>query len=511
MKSERIKRIGIRQVILLNFALYTIIALGTVAATSGIFIGVINNTTSNQVINTLETQVKYDMENKTFSNSLIIQSQLENVAEDLNGLANSISNIFKNPFEFGYRKSFYHVEMLPVGTRKFDGSIVSSTEYYPENIPPDSEYNPKLDLNASKSYSHYLIYEDSWNAIGQNEYNLSGIHGEIINRTAHLDPIMKEILDNNPHYSWIYMEFEIGIQRTYPWSGVDTTIFGTATEPPFDYKTDDWYIDAKSANGNIVWTAPYIDPYLGWIVTISRAIYNGTISPEDFLGVVGIDFTLETISQTVGNIKLFDTGYGFLIDQDGEVISHPNVIFDPGDEEAVLINDIEPISLDLLSQMTSGTSGFSEIIKNRKVYYLAYTPINISDYFLGIIAPSEEVLAPVKALQDNLNRNLTIQLSIIFIILAIIVVVVLMVGLKISDSIVKPLRKLTKLALQLATEDMKKTALEKSEFFEELDDIIEKDDEIGGLSRSFKNLVLMVREETKSEEKENNKSRQDNQ
>ena len=500
MKSERIKRIGIRQVILLNFALYTIIALGTVAATSGIFIGVINNTTSNQVINTLETQVKYDMENKTFSNSLIIQSQLENVAEDLNGLANSISNIFKNPFEFGYRKSFYHVEMLPVGTRKFDGSIVSSTEYYPENIPPDSEYNPKLDLNASKSYSHYLIYEDSWNAIGQNEYNLSGIHGEIINRTAHLDPIMKEILDNNPHYSWIYMEFEIGIQRTYPWSGVDTTIFGTATEPPFDYKTDDWYIDAKSANGNIVWTAPYIDPYLGWIVTISRAIYNGTISPEDFLGVVGIDFTLETISQTVGNIKLFDTGYGFLIDQDGEVISHPNVIFDPGDEEAVLINDIEPISLDLLSQMTSGTSGFSEIIKNRKVYYLAYTPINISDYFLGIIAPSEEVLAPVKALQDNLNRNLTIQLSIIFIILAIIVVVVLMVGLKISDSIVKPLRKLTKLALQLATEDMKKTALEKSEFFEELDDIIEKDDEIGGLSRSFKNLVLMVREEAKPEE-----------
>ncbi|MFX1346406.1 MAG: cache domain-containing protein [Promethearchaeota archaeon] len=507
MKSERIKRIGIREVILLNFALYTIISLGTVAAISAIFIGVINNTTSNQVINTLETQVKYDMENKTFSNSLIIQSQLENVAEDLNGLANSISNIFKNPFEFGYRKSFYHVEMLPVGTRKFDGSIVSSTEYYPENIPPDSEYNPKLDLNASKSYSHYLIYEDSWNAMGQNEYNLSGIHGEIINRTAHLDPIMKEILDNNPHYSWIYMEFEIGIQRTYPWSGVDTTIFGTATELPFDYKTDDWYIDAKSANGNIVWTAPYIDPYLGWIVTISRAIYNGTISPEDFIGVVGIDFTLETISQTVGNIKLFDTGYGFLIDQDGEVISHPNVIFDPGDEEAVLINDIEPISLDLLSQMTSGTSGFSEIMKNGKVYYLAYTPINISDYYLGIIAPSEEVLAPVKALEDNLNRNLTIQLSIIFIFLAIIVVVVLMVGLKISDSIVKPLRKLTNLALQLATEDMKKTALEKSEFFEELDDIIEKDDEIGGLSRSFKNLVLMVREETKSEEKENNKLR----
>ncbi|MFW9876575.1 MAG: cache domain-containing protein [Candidatus Thorarchaeota archaeon] len=511
MKSENRKRIGIREVILLNFVLYTFIALGTVAGTSGIFIGVMNNKTSNQVINALETQVKYDMENKTFSNSLIIQSQLENVAEDLNGLANSISDIFKNPFEFGYRNSFYHVEMLPVGTRKFDGTIVSSTEYYPENIPPDAEYDPKLDLNASKSYSHYLIYEDSWNAMGQNEYNLSGIHGEIINRTAHLDPIMKEIIDNNPHYSWIYMEFEIGIQRTFPWSGVDTTIFGTATEAPFDYKSDDWYIDAKSANGNIVWTAPYIDPYIGWIVTISRAIYNGTTSPEDFIGVVGIDFTLETISQTVGNIKLFETGYGFLIDHNGEVISHPNVIFDPGDEEAVLINDIEPISPELFSQMTSGTPGFSEIAKNGKTYYLTYTPINISDYSLGIIAPSDEVLAPVKDLQESLNRNLNIQLSITFIILAIIVVIVLIVGLKISDSIVKPLKKLTNLALQLATEDIKRTALEKSEIFEELDDIIEKDDEIGGLSRSFKNLVLMVGEESKSEEKENKISRKNNQ
>ncbi|MFX0003215.1 MAG: cache domain-containing protein [Candidatus Hodarchaeota archaeon] len=507
METEKRKRIGIRQVILLNFALYTIIALGAVATTSGIFIGVMSNITSNQVTNTLETQVKYNMENKTISNSQIIESQLENVAEDLNGLANAISNVFKNPFEFGYRKSFYHVEMLPVGTRKFNGTIVSSTEFYPENIPPDAEYNAKLDLNASKSYSHYLIYEDTWNAMGQNEYNLSGVHGDIINRTAHLDPIMKDILENNPHYSWIYMEFEIGIQRTFPWSGVDTTIFGTATEPPFDYKTDDWYIDAKEANGNIVWTAPYIDPYIGWIVTISRGIYNGTNSPQNFIGVVGIDFTLETISQTVGNIKIFDTGYGLLINQDGEVISHPNVIFDPGDEEPVLINDVEPITQDLLTQMTSGISGFSEIIKNGKIYYLTYAPITVSNYTLGIIAPSQEVLAPVRILQDNINRNLTIQLSIIFAILAIIVTLVLIMGLKISDSIIKPIKKLTNLALQLATEDIKKTVLDKSEAFEDLETIIEKDDEIGGLSRSFKNLILMVREESRPEGQKNNSNK----
>ncbi|MFX1452808.1 MAG: hypothetical protein ACFFCM_18370, partial [Promethearchaeota archaeon] len=146
-------------------------------------------------------------------------------------------------------------------------------------------------------------------------------------------------------------------------------------------------------------------------------------------------------------------------------------------------------------------SGFSEIRKNGRIFYLTYAPITISNYTLGIIAPSQEVLAPVRSLQDNINRNLTIQLSIIFTILAAIIVVVLIIGLKISDSIIKPIKKLTSLALQLATEDIKKTAIDKSEAFEELETIIEKDDEIGGLSRSFKNLILMVREEGKPEEK----------
>jgi len=501
MKNEKRKKIGIREAILISFAVYTVFALGSVALTSGIFIGVMGNLTSSQVTNTLETQVRYDMLNKTTSNALIIDSQLDHVAEDLDGLAEAISNIFKNPFEFGYRKSYYHVEMLPIGTRKFGGTYVTSTEYYPENIPPDAEYNPKLDLNASKSYSHYLIYEDTWNAMGQNEYNLSGIHGEIINRTAHLDPIMKEVLDNNPHYSWLYMEFEIGIQRTFPWSGVDTTIFGTLTEPPFDYKTDDWYIDAKVANGNIVWTAPYIDPYIGWIVTISRAVYNGTISQDNFIGVVGVDFTLEQISQTVGNIKVFDTGYGFLIDQDGQVISHPNIVFDPGDEEATIITDVEPISQALLEQMTQGNSGFAELLKDGDIFYLTYAPIIASNYTLGIIVPSEEVLAPVRALQESINLNLTIQLTIMLVIVGIIIILALAIGIKIADSIVKPMRKLTNLALQLATEDIKKTTLERLDAFEELDGLVEQGDEIGGLSRSFKNLIRMVRDEAISEEK----------
>ncbi len=501
--SLKERKRGIREVILLSFALLCIISLGTVAITSGIFVGVIGNITSTQTTDTLETQIQYDMLNKTQNYGLIINSQLEQTTKDINSLADAITNVFKNPFEFGYRRSYYHVDILTNGTIYLNDTVILTNITFPENIPPDVYENPILGLNASRNYSHYLVYKNAYNLMGNDTNNLTGIYGDYINRTAHLDPIMKQLIVNNPHYAWIYVDFEIGLQRTFPWSGVDKDIFGPDWK---DYKADDWYIDAKAANGNIVWTAPYIDTYLGWIVTISRAVYNGSVSPANFLGVIGIDFKLDAITQTVGNIQLFKTGYGFLMDKDGWIITHPYVDFNPEEETATSIETAEPdLDAAIINSMKAGNSGFAEFTKGEngqeKTYYITYRTIPISNYVLGIVVPAEEVLAPVIALQNQITISLIIQLVIMFVILAMIIVLTLYIGVKISDSIVHPIKRLTDLALDLSTEDIKKTSLEKSEAIEQLDELIEKDDEIGGLSRSFKNLIMMVRDEAVSQGK----------
>ncbi len=499
MVIKRIRKMGIREQILISFALVTIISLSIIAVITGIFVVVINNDASNETTSSLEEQVQYDMLNKTESYSLIIEDQLEHIESDINSLAQSISDVFKNPFEFGYRKSYYHVDTLPAGTILFNNTLITTDLNFPENIPPGAAYDSKLDLVTSYSYSHYLIYKDTYLQMGSNEYNFSGIHGEIINRTAHLDPIMSELMNRNPQYAWIYMDFEIGVQRTLPWSGVDTTVFG----PEFhDYKDDDWYIDAKNSNGAVVWTAPYIDPYIGWTVSISRGVYNDTT----FIGVVGIDFTLDSITETIGDIKLFDSGYGFLIDQEGTVISHPDVEFDP-EEEAPNIIDVEPISEDLLDDMVKGESGFAEVSEDDNTFYLTYEPIPIADYILGIIVPSDEVLQPVEDLKAKIASNFAIQITLLLVLLGIIVGLALFVGLKVSDSLVKPIKRLTNLALQLSTEDVKKTILEKSDKLEELNDLIKQDDEIAGLARSFKNLALTIKEDSAQKQKGDNKEK----
>ncbi len=503
MSNPRKKtKFGIREAILLSFVVFTSIALGGIAATTGIFAGIIGGVTSETTSAALKNQVQQDMQNKTSSYAITIESQLEQASRDLDGMAVAISSVLDSPFEFGYRKSYYHVDILPKDTRLFDGTYLSKDTYYPSNIPPDIKFDQESELNVSANYSHYLIYPDSYAAMGNNEYNLTGIHGTYVNRTAHLDPIMADLLKKNPHYSWIYMDFEIGVQRTFPWTGSDTTVFGTRTESPYDYKTSDWYKDAKSAAGKVVWTAPYLDPYIGWIVTISKAVYNHSA----FVGVVGIDFTLNQISNTVANISYFDSGYGFLLDQEGQVIAHPEVEFDPDEEEAPAITDYEPISASLLATMTQNNTGFTQVRKAGRAYYLSYTPVTISNYTLGIMVPTSEVLKPVEVLQDKINQNLGIQLAIIFSVLGGILVASLYIGLKTADSVVKPIHKLTQIALQLSTEDVGKTAAEKidEDFGKEL---LEQDDEIGGLTRSFKNLVMMVREDASGKNAQN---KQDN-
>jgi len=504
----------IREGILVAFAVFAIIALGSVAATAGIFTGIIGSNTSDQTTIAITAQVQNDMQNKTYDYSRILQVQLSKAARDLDAVAEAVSNVFAPDFEYGERRAYYHVDALPKGTLMFTGLHLEANDTrWKDNVPPDVYNNTRTKMWQSANYSDYLLYNATWWAMRGGaysdypEYNLTGPHGDLINRTNHLDPILRDILASNPAASWIYMDYaDLGIQRTFPWANADVSVFGNTTDAArVDYKTWPWYTNAYKSNGTVVWTSPEIDPNIGWFVSASRVLYNGSRK----IGCVGMDFRLDVLSQTVGNIKLFDTGYGFLVNKSGAIISHPRVIFDEEAEVPEQIEDTEEeifgtgSSQVLLNTMTSGKSGIVSVTKENVKYYLAYAPVTLSDgsnYTLGIIVPQEEALAPVRALQAKILFNLGIQLLIIFGVLGAVLAAAIFVGVRTSDSIVRPITKLTNLALQLSTEDVKKTAVETLDAnFDR--DLGAKEDEIGSLARSFKNLVKMVQEEGKTEKK----------
>ena len=92
----------------------------------------------------------------------------------------------------------------------------------------------------------------------------------------------------------------------------------------FDPRERPWYKLALRNPNQVAVTDPYISA-----IDNSKSVIISTAKPikdasGDVVGVVGIDVSLETLSQTIRSIKIGNTGYAFLFLKDGTVLAHPN-------------------------------------------------------------------------------------------------------------------------------------------------------------------------------------------
>jgi methyl-accepting chemotaxis protein len=89
----------------------------------------------------------------------------------------------------------------------------------------------------------------------------------------------------------------------------------------YDHKTRDWYMDAVKSPGKVIITDPYVDKASGKIViSLTKTI----MKDDQLVGVVGIDIDLATLSKSLSEIKIGDSGYIYITDQNGILISHPD-------------------------------------------------------------------------------------------------------------------------------------------------------------------------------------------
>ena len=95
-------------------------------------------------------------------------------------------------------------------------------------------------------------------------------------------------------------------------------IDGLNWEPPegYDPKTRDWFIEAMAADGDVVFTQPYIDAQTGnMIISVCRML-------PDRQSVIALDVQLQGIQSMMSELTINGKGYGFVVDDNGMIIAH---------------------------------------------------------------------------------------------------------------------------------------------------------------------------------------------
>jgi len=459
---------GIRTKILLAFTVFSIIALIGVSGIILGFFGTMNLTTTNESEEALTSQIQTNMITSAQENAHTIGEKLQSSINDVRTMAYFATNLFNNPEDYGEYPSFTDIK----------------------------EENPDLDLGFEDGYGAQLVtFDYSMYHLAPDVYNTNytdaneTVH-KMVNISANLDHIYRYTKAANPDLGWIYMGFELGIFRCYPWVEFDTN---------YDPRVRPWYdkINLQDQNDVII-TSPYVDANgLGLMITIAQGVFNET--SDSLIGIIAVDLTIDTIRDNILDISfLDDKGYAFLIDNNGLAVVHPDVD-EPEEGEDVTTNivDVEPFSGSTITEITSLNSGVGTFEKSSDVnYYFAYSAINGTNFILINVVSEEDALVSVDILQIEVSKAIrNVQLTLIIIIL-IAGAISVFLGTTIAGQITKPVKILTRSIQKLTSQDSVTSMLRSGEEII-IDETLEaQDDEIGDLTRAFKGMLSAIKEDS---------------
>lgn len=158
----------------------------------------------------------------------------------------------------------------------------------------------------------------------------------------------------------------------------------TQVKSHVDPRQSEWFIKAKNESENLHFSTPhiqnlFIDPdyKYRWVVSLSRAVditHNGKTSN----GVLLVDMNFTGIEQLFKNVSMDNSGYVYLIDNEGEIIYHPR-------QQLIYSNLIEENNL-IAAQYEDGNhkekfKGDSRLVTVKTVGYTGWkivcvTPMN---------------------------------------------------------------------------------------------------------------------------------------
>ncbi len=240
-----------------------------------------------------------------------------------------------------------------------------------------------------------------------------------------------------------------------------------ALEPAVGAESMDWYqLPKRTMSCQVI--GPYEYENVFMISFVCPIVRDGR-----FVGVAGVDIAPVKMDETVGHVRVFSTGYAFLVNREGEFVSYPKKAYIGVRNLDQLSRQVRNPALALIAkEIRAGREGSVETtdpISGKRVV-MFYSPVKTVDWSMVLVAPVSEIYAEVNRLAKVLA--LISVLSLLF---------VGAIILAAARSITRPIAELRQVADRVAEGDLNVQA--------EL-----QDGELGVLASAFNHMTSELRE-----------------
>lgn len=177
--------------------------------------------------------------------------------------------------------------------------------------------------------------------------------------------------------------------------GIRNKILGS---PSYNYFEYDWYRLPRVLN-KPVWTEPYFDEGGGDTLMCTYSVPFYTYDKKGnkvFSGVLTLDISLNSLAELANDVRLFKSGFGFLISAKGKVMTYQN-------DSLVNRNIIEiareqghPENIQVVEKMLKGDSGFVRVHafdRGGDGSMLYYAPVSSTGWSFALVFPIRELFS----------------------------------------------------------------------------------------------------------------------
>ena len=227
--------------------------------------------------------------------------------------------------------------------------------------------------------------------------------------------VIEEVLVDHPLVYGASISFAPRIENgdttyfaPYLYSSGDSIVFKDLAMDEYKYTQKPWYVNARD-KGKSVWSEPYFDKGGGdaMMATFSVPFYRKHGSKKYFAGVVTADISLEGLQDLIKGIQFFDSGFGFLISSQGNIVTWRKFdVLDSTIVHNVFEKELSKEGQQLMIRMVNGEKGIVSLDgigeKLNQHNWVSFAHVPDVDWSLGIIFHEDELYKGL----DNLYAEL---------------------------------------------------------------------------------------------------------